>query len=66
MAWHLIKQGNGFNSEYKEFLIDSTDDISDPPTGLEYAPSSIAHTPGYANIYEADASGTWVEIGGDS
>jgi len=66
MAWHLLKQGepNGWNSNYMEFLIDSEDDIETPPTDqYSYAPSSIAHTPGYKHVYESDASGSWVEIG---
>ena len=64
MAWHLITQGDDQNSNYMEFLIDSADDISTPPTDLSYAPSSIAHTPGFGHMYESDASGSWVEIGG--
>ena len=64
MAWHLIKQGNGQNSNYKEFLIDSNTDIASPPEGVEYAPTSIAHTAGFGHMYESDASGSWVEIGG--
>lgn len=66
MAWHLIKQGSSQNSNYMEFLIDSVDDIDTPPAEYSYAPSSLAHTPGYAHMYESDASGEWVEIGGDS
>ena len=66
MAWHLLKQGepNGQYSNYMEFLIDSTSDIETPPTAqYSYAPSSIAHTPGYQHVYESDANGSWVEIG---
>lgn len=62
MAWHLITQGDDQNSNYKEYLIDSVDDIESPPDSGNYAPSSLAHTPGYAHIYESDASGEWVEI----
>ena len=65
MAWHLITQGDDQNSNYMEFLIDSASDISSPPSNYSYAPSSLAHTPGYAHMYEADASGNWVEIGGE-
>lgn len=68
MGWHIIKigQDHGNNSNYMEFLIDSASDIGSPPTEYSYAPSSIAHTPGFANIYEADANGEWVEVGGGS
>lgn len=66
MAWHLIARGNGYNSNYMEFLIDSDSDISSPPENYHYAPTSIAHTPGYAKMWEADAEGEWVEIGGEA
>lgn len=65
MSWHLITQGSGQNSNYMEFLLDSDSDIETPPTEMGYAMSSIAHTPGYAKIWEADSSGQWVEIGSD-
>lgn len=59
MAWHLIKMDS---ANCMEFLIDSEDDINNPPADINYAASSIAHTPGYTHMYEADASGNWVEI----
>ena len=64
MAWHIITQGNGYISNYTEFLIDSEEDIETPPEDIDYGPSSLAHTPGYGSIYEADAEGEWVLIGG--
>jgi len=66
MAWHIITQGDDQNSNYMEFLLDSESDINTPPTEYNYAPSSLAHTPGYVKMWESDASGNWVEIGGDS
>ena len=66
MAWHIITQGDDTNSNYMEFLIDQDSDILSPPADITYAPSSLAHTPGYIKMWEADASGNWVEIGGDS
>ena len=66
MGWHLITQGDDQNSNYMEFLIDSVDDINNPPENYGYAPTSLAHTPGYSHIYESDINGDWVEIGGDS
>lgn len=65
MAWHLITQGDDQNSNYMEFLLDSASDINSPPSNYSYAPSSLAHTPGYAKMWESDANGNWVEIGGD-
>ena len=65
MAWILITKGDDQNSNYMEFLIDSPTDIETPPEEYDYAPSSIAHTPGFGHMYESDSSGAWVEIGGD-
>lgn len=66
MAWHLLRSG-GENEEFgfahKEFLIDFTSDISTEPT--EYGPiamGSMAHTAGYANMYEKGADNAWHEI----
>lgn len=66
MAWILITQGDDQNSNYMEFLIDSAEDIETPPDNLSYAPSSLAHTPGYAQMWESDSAGNWVEIGGST
>jgi hypothetical protein len=65
MAWHLITQGDDQNSNYMEFLLDSASDINSPPSKYSYALSSLAHTPGYAKMWESDANGNWGEIGGD-
>ena len=66
MAWTLLEIGNEHNqySNYKEFMIDSADDIESPPSE-SYAPGSIAYTAGYGKMYMADNSGEWHEIGGD-
>ena len=66
MGWTLLTQGDDQNSNYMEFLIDFVEDINTPPEQYSYAPSSLAHTPGFTHIYEADSSGNWVEVGGDS
>lgn len=63
MAWHLLKQGNEHLANYMEFLIDTAADINTPPAEYNYAPSSIAHTPGFKEVYEADADQNWVKIG---
>ena len=65
MAWTVLEQGNEYNvfSNYKEYLIDSESDLSNPPDKSLYAPGSIAHTAGYKKMYEADNQGNWVEIG---
>lgn len=66
MAWHLITKGDDQNSNYMEFLIDSDSDIETPPTDeYNYSLSSLAHTPGYVKMWESDATGNWVLIGGD-
>lgn len=67
MAWHIMERGNEYNnySNYTEFLLDSDEDINSIPAGADYSPGSIAHTPGFKRIWEADSQGAWVEIGGD-
>lgn len=67
MAWHLMECGNEYNnySNYKEFLLDSEADINNIPADGNYSPGSIAHTPGFGKIWEADSQGRWVEIGGE-
>lgn len=64
MAWHLITQGDDQNSNYMEFLIDQDSDIETPPVEYGYSLSSLAHTPGYKRMWEANANGEWIEIGG--
>ena len=64
MSWHLITQGDGYNSNYMEFLIDTPSDISNPPQEYNYSLASLAHTPGFTHIYESDANGDWVEVTG--
>lgn len=65
MAWTILEQGNEYNvfSNYREYLIDDATDLENPPDPADYAPGSIAHTPGFKKIYEADTQGNWVEIG---
>lgn len=63
--WHLLKCGEAYSNlgNHMEYLIDSAEDIETPPND-SYAPGSIAHTPGYAKLWESAADGTWVEVGG--
>lgn len=63
MAWYLLKRGEPFAnySNHKEFMIDTAEDIETPPSE-PYAPGSTAHTPGYKEVYEAAADGSWVQI----
>lgn len=66
MAWHIVGYGgNTKPAYYVEFLIDFASDIDSPPSDYKYATGSIAHTPGYKQLWEYDANGNWVEIGGD-
>ena len=66
MAWHVITRGDDQNSDWASFLLDSAEDIETPPTDIPYSMASIAHTPGYAQMWEADANKNWVPIGGES
>ncbi|MBP5423950.1 MAG: hypothetical protein J6Y78_16075 [Paludibacteraceae bacterium] len=66
MAWHVVTSGAPNKSNYMEFLLDNASDISTPPTMYNYGPSSIAHTPGFAEMWESDAQGNWIEVGGGS
>ena len=63
MAWHLVKsggRGEEFGNAHKEFLLDSSSDIQSEPTNFgPIAMGSTAHTAGYADEFEKDASGTW-------
>lgn len=65
MAWHVITRGDDQNSDWTSFLIDSAEDIETPPEDIPYSLASIAHTPGYAQMWEADVNKNWVEIGGE-
>lgn len=63
MAWHILREGNGYHHNYIEFMIDEEEDIETPPTDeYTYSVGSRAHTPGYEHCYECDAEGNWVEI----
>lgn len=64
MSWHIITEGDDQNSNHKEYLLDSDADINNPPPAGSYSLASLAHTPGYARMWEAASDGTWVEIGG--
>lgn len=66
MSWYLLKSG-GDGMEYgfahKEFLIDTNDDIFTEPTKFgPIAAGSLAHTPGYAMIYEKSGIGEWTAV----
>jgi len=66
MSWHLIRsggEGEEFGNAHKEFLLDSSSDIQSEPTNFgPIAMGSTAHTGGYADMFEKDASGTWQTI----
>ena len=66
--WHLISENNG-NTIYsgnKEWMIDSADDITN---GSEHknsgSISSFAYTAGYKELWQKNAEGEWIQIGGD-
>ena len=40
-------------------IVESESDLDNLPT---YRPGSLAHTPGYQQVWEADTDGAWVSI----
>lgn len=65
MAWKLIHCGdaNSAQSGYREWQLDSSDDILNPPTEAEAAaPSSKAWTGDLAHIWNKTNDGAWIDI----
>ncbi len=68
MAWHLISENGGktIYSDYKEWMVDTAEDITNGSEPKHSgAISSIAFTAGYGEMWQKNASGVWVKIGGD-
>lgn len=70
MAWTLIGngavEGSNFANQY-EWMVDSEGDV----TGTNHpddtgSPGSIAYLPGFAKMWQKNATGTWVQIGGEN
>lgn len=65
MAWKLIRSGEAYGAQsgHREWQLDTTSDIDDPPVeAQEAAPGSLAWTGDYAHIYNKQNDGTWVDI----
>ena len=66
MSIHLVKWGgDGHESNYKEFLMDSTSDLSQLPTGLTdppATPGSLAYTKDLEHTYMLSNDNTWQEV----
>lgn len=67
MAWNLIRRNNGetIHTDYVEWMLDNAADISN---GTEPVKSgsigSLAYTAGFGSMWQKDANGTWVKLGG--
>ena len=67
MAWNLIRRNNGetIHTDHVEWMLDSAADISN---GTEPKRSgsigSLAYTAGFGAMWQKDANGAWVKIGG--
>ena len=67
MAWNLIRRNNGetIHTDYVEWMLDNAADISN---GTEPEDSgsigSLAYTAGFGAMWQKDAHGAWVKLGG--
>lgn len=67
MAWNLIRRNNGetIHTDYVEWMLDNAADISN---GTEPCKSgsigSLAYTAGFGAMWQKDANGAWVKLGG--
>lgn len=67
MAWNLIRKNNGdtIHTDYVERMLDNASGISN---GTEHWKSgsigSLAYTAGFGAIWQNDANGAWVKLGG--
>lgn len=64
--WHLMNRGKGsIYTDSAEWMIDSAADISN---GTEPEDSgsigSLAYTAGFGAMWQKDAQGAWVKLGG--
>lgn len=67
MAWHQIESdGNWTHKRHKaSYMLDSAGDINNPPDeNDQLAEGSVAYTADMLNIYQKNASGQWVKVGG--
>lgn len=67
MAWKLIDSDGKRNDEVfrGEYMLGSAADINSPPAeNSKLEAGSIAYTADLANMWQKNASGQWVKVGG--
>lgn len=67
MAWNLIRRNNGetIHTDYVEWMLDNAADISNgTEPGKSGASGSLAYTAGFGAMWQKDAHGAWVKLGG--
>lgn len=67
MAWKLIDSDGKRNDEVfrGEYMLGSAADIGSPPAeNSKLEAGSIAYTADLANMWQKNASGQWVKVGG--
>lgn len=69
MAWTLIgravKGGSNFSNQY-EWMLDAEGDLTGTNKPQDTgSPGSIAYLPGFAKMWQKNAGGSWVQIGGE-
>lgn len=67
MAWNLIRRNNGetIHTHYVEWMLDNAADISNgTEPGKSGSIGSLAYTAGFGAMWQKDAHGAWVKLGG--
>lgn len=67
MAWNLIRRNNGetIHTDYVEWMLDNAADISNgTEPGKSGSIGSLADTAGFGSMWQKDAHGAWVKLGG--
>lgn len=67
MAWNLIRKNNGetIHTDYVERMLDNAADISNgTEPGKSGSIGSLTYTAGFGAMWQKDANGAWVKLGG--
>lgn len=67
MAWNLIRKNNGetIHTDYVERMLDNAADISNcTEPGKSGSIGSLAYTAGFGAMWQKDANGALVKLGG--
>jgi hypothetical protein len=67
MAWNLIRRNNGetIHTDYVEWILDNAADISNgTEPGKSGSIGSLAYTARARSMWQKDAQGAWVKLGG--